>query len=192
MIERFEASKYIASKLTNELVVAALGNAAFDIFNAKDRPRNFYMWNSMGMTCSMGLGLAMARPQEKVIVLDGDGSLLMNLGSLPTEAVRSPKNLIHICWDNRSYEQTGKQPTATAYRTDLAKIAEGSGFASDKVERVESMPAFQKAFDRSLAGDGPWFILALIEQNRAKPPRPPISPTFIKHRFMTDLGIREH
>lgn len=192
MIDRFEATKYITSKITNELVVASLGNAKYDLFNARDRPRNFYMWNSMGMACSMALGLAMARPKEKVICLDGDGSLLMNLGSLPTEAVRGPKNLIHIVWDNRSYELTGKQPTATAFRTDLAKMAEGAGFAPDRVERVESLPAFHQAFDRALDGDGPWFIHALIDQNRAKPPRPPRSPTFIKHRFMADLGLTEH
>jgi thiamine pyrophosphate-dependent acetolactate synthase large subunit-like protein len=192
MIERFDATKYVTSKLTNELVVASLGNAKYDLFNAQDRPRNFYMWNSMGMACSLALGLAMARPKERVICLDGDGSLLMNLSSLATEAIRSPKNLIHIVWDNRSYELTGKQPTATAYKADLAKIAEGSGYAADKVEKVESLPAFQKAFDRALAGDGPWFIHALIEQTRAKPPRPPKSPTFIKHRFMTDLGVMEH
>lgn len=191
MIERFEATKYLATKLSSELVIASLGNNAYDLFNSNDRPRNFYMWNAMGMACSVALGLAMARPQEKVIVLDGDGSLLMNLGSLPTEAVRSPKNLVHIVWDNRSYELTGKQPTATAFRADLAKIAEGAGFAPDKVERVESLAAFQRAYDRALAGDGPWFIHALVEQNRAKPPRPPKSPTFIKHRFMTDLGLKE-
>jgi thiamine pyrophosphate-dependent acetolactate synthase large subunit-like protein len=190
MIERFEATQYVTSKLTNELVVASLGNAKFDLFNAKDRPRNFYMWNSMGMACSFALGLAMARPQERVICLDGDGSLLMNLGSLATETVRSPKNFIHIVWDNRSYELTGKQPTATAYKTDLAKMAEGAGYASDKVERVESIAAFRAAFDKAMKSDGPWFILALVEQNRAKPPRPPLSPTYIKHRFMIDLGLQ--
>jgi sulfopyruvate decarboxylase subunit beta len=188
MINRFEATQYLAAKLTDELVVASLGNAKYDLFNARDRPRNFYMWNSMGMACSFALGLAMARPGEKVIVLDGDGALLMNLGSLATEAVRGPKNLIHIVWDNRAYELTGKQPTATAYKTDLAKVAEGAGL--DQSERVESLPAFQQAFDRALRGDGPWFILALIDQERAKPPRPPKSPTFIKHRFMTDLGVQ--
>jgi thiamine pyrophosphate-dependent acetolactate synthase large subunit-like protein len=192
MIERSEATQYVVSKLTSELVIASLGNAKYDLFKAKDRPRNFYMWNSMGMACSLALGLAMARPQEKVICLDGDGSLLMNLGSLATEAVRSPKNLVHIVWDNRSYELTGQQPTATAFRTDLAKVAEGAGFAADKVERVESLAAFRKAFDRAMLGDGPWFIHALIDQNRAKRPALPKSPTFIKHRFMTDLGVMEH
>jgi thiamine pyrophosphate-dependent acetolactate synthase large subunit-like protein len=189
MIERFEATRYVTSRLTDELVVASLGNAKFDLYNAQDRPRNFYMWNSMGMACSFALGLAMARPKEKVICLDGDGSLLMNLGSLATETVRSPKNLIHIVWDNRSYELTGKQPTATAFRTDLAKIAEGAGYAPGKVEHVETLPAFRQAFDRAMGGDGPWFIHALVENNRAKPPRPPTSPTYLKHRFMSDLGL---
>ena len=188
MISRAEGTKYITSKISDDdMVVATLGNAKYDLFNAKDRPRNFYMWNSMGMASSIGLGLAMAQPKHKVIVLDGDGSLLMNLNSLATEAVRDPKNLIHIVWDNRSYELTGKQPTATAFKTDLAKVAEGAGFV--KVERAESISAFQRAFDRAMAEPGPWFILALIDQERAKPPRPPKSPTFIKHRFQTALGI---
>jgi sulfopyruvate decarboxylase subunit beta len=188
MIERSVATKYITDHIGNdEMVVATLGNAKYDLFNAKDRPRNFYMWNSMGMACSIGLGLAMAQPEHKVIILDGDGSLLMNLSSLATEAVREPKNLIHIVWDNRVYEQTGGQPTATHFKTDLAKVAEGAGF--QHVDRVESLPAFQKAFDRAMKEPGPWFILALIEPGRAKPPRPPRSPTFIKHRFMTDLGL---
>lgn len=188
MIERLEASQYIVSKLTDELVVASLGNPGYDLHNAKDRPRNFYMWNAMGMACSVALGLAMARPQERVICLDGDGSLLMNLGSLATETVRNPKNFIHIVWDNRSYELTGKQPTATAFRTDLAKVAEGAGYAPEKVERVESIAAFRKAFDRAMGGDGPWFIHALVENNRGKGHRPP-SPTYIKHRVMIALGL---
>jgi len=189
MIERFEATRYVTSRLTDELVVASLGNPSVDLYNAKDRPRNFHLRNSMGMASSCALGLAMARPKDKVICLDGDGSLLMNLGSLATETVRSPKNLIHIVWDNRSYELTGKQPTATAFRTDLAKIAEGAGFAPDKVERVETMPAFRHAFDRAMGGDGPWFIHALVENNRAKPPRVPFSPAYLKHRFMIALGV---
>ena len=189
MIERFEATQYLTSQLTGELVVASLGNAKFDLHNAQDRPRNFYMWNSMGMASSFALGLAMAQPKEKVICLDGDGALLMNLGSLATETVRNPPNFIHIVWDNHSYELTGKQPTATAFGADLAKIAEGAGYAPGKVERVESLAAFRKAFDRAMGGDGPWFIHALVENNRAKPPRPPLSPTYIKHRFMTALGL---
>ena len=98
----------------------------------------------MGMASSMGLGLAIARPQQKVIVLDGDGALLMNLNSLPTAAARGARNLIHVIWDNRQFELTGGQPTHTAFGTDLAKLAQGAGF--EKVETVETQEAFEGAF----------------------------------------------
>ncbi len=91
MLNRLQATRFLVQQLTTEPVIASLGNAKFDLFAAQDRPQNFYMWNSMGMASSMGLGLAMARPDLKVIVLDGDGAILMNLNSLPTAAARAPR-----------------------------------------------------------------------------------------------------
>ena len=87
MLNRLQATRYIVQQVTDEPIIASLGNPKFDLFTAQDRPQNFYMWNSMGMASSMGLGLAMARPQQKVIVLDGDGALLMNLNSLTTDVL---------------------------------------------------------------------------------------------------------
>ena len=81
MINRLQATRYIVDHITDEPIIASLGNAKFDLFTAKDRPQNSYMWNSMGMASSMGLGLAMARPQQTVIILDGDGSLLMHVAN---------------------------------------------------------------------------------------------------------------
>lgn len=190
MINMLEATKSLVARLSDDdLVVGGLGNPKFNLFQAKDRPRNFYLWNAMGMTSSLGLGLAMARPENRVVVLQGDGCLLMNLGSLATEAWRSPKNLIHICWDNRMYQLTGKQPTASAASADLARIAEGAGF--EKVARVETLPAFEAALERALAEEGPWFIHALVDDQRAARIFPPKSPTLIKHRLMSHLGT-EH
>lgn len=186
MINRLEATRYVVTQITDEPIVASLGNAKFDLFTAKDRPQNFYMRNSMGMASSMGLGLAMARPQQKVIILDGDGALLMNLSSLTTAASRAPNNLIHIVWDNRQFELTGGQPTHTAYRTDLAMIARGSGFT--QVVSVEAQDAFEEAFSHALKNPGPWFLVAHIDSQRS-PGRPPKSATYIKHRFMQSLGI---
>ena len=185
MIDRMKATQYLVDRLDGELVVGSLGNAKYDLFQAGDRPLNFYLWNSMGMASSLGLGLAMAQPERRVIVLDGDGSLLMNLGSLATEALRGSPNLVHIVWDNRLYQLTGAQPTATAFGADLARIAEGAGF--DKVEQVETLAAFERAADRSLSEPGPWFIHALVDESGSTG-RPPKSPTYIKHRFMTELG----
>lgn len=186
MINRLEATRYVVSQVTDEPIVASLGNAKFDLYAAKDRPQNFYMWNSMGMASSMGLGLAMARPQQKVIVLDGDGALLMNLNSLTTEAARAPKNLVHVVWDNRQFELTGGQPTHTAHGADLASIAGGCGL--DQVRSVNSQADFEAAFSHAMQTPGPWFLVAHIDNERS-PGRPPKSATFIKHRFMQSLGI---
>ncbi len=187
MLNRLQATRYIVSQLTDEPVIASLGNAKFDLFTAQDRPQNFYMWNSMGLASSMGLGLAMARPEQKVLILDGDGALLMNLNSLATAATRYPQNLIHVIWDNRQFELTGGQPTHTAYRTDLGRIAHGAGF--EKVETVQTQEAFENIFRQALREPGPWIIVAVVDAERATG-RPPKSPTYIKHRFMQSLGVQ--
>ena len=186
MLNRLQATRFLVKQLTTEPVIASIGNAKFDLFEAQDRPQNFYMWNSMGMASSVGLGLATARPDLKVIVLDGDGAILMNLNSLPTAATRAPENLVHIIWDNRQFELTGGQPTHTAYRTDLALIARGAGFV--KVEAVEDQEGFERALVQALREPGPWVIVAHIDAARATG-RPPKSPTYIKHRFMQSLGV---
>jgi thiamine pyrophosphate-dependent acetolactate synthase large subunit-like protein len=186
MLNRLQATRYLVAQLTDEPIIASLGNPKYDLFAAQDRPQNFYMWNSMGMASSMGLGLAMARTQQKVIILDGDGALLMNLNSLTTAAARAPQNLIHIVWDNRQFELTGGQPTHTAYCANLALLAKGAGF--DKAETVDTQAAFEHAFSHALRQPGPWFIVAIIDTERSTG-RPPKSPTYIKHRFMQALGV---
>ena len=188
MIDRTEASKYLVGKLTDELVVTSLGNEKYDLRAGGDRDRNFYNWNAMGMASSMGLGMAMAQPQLKVIVYDGDGSLLMNLGALATIALRAPKNLIHIVWDNRSYAMTGGQPSATASRTDLAAMARAAGYP--QAERVETLAAFKRAVERALKEPGPWFINCLVDGKAVPGAGGLPSPTAIKHRFMNAIGAR--
>ncbi|MCZ6729931.1 MAG: thiamine pyrophosphate-dependent enzyme [SAR324 cluster bacterium] len=187
MIDRVEGCKYLLSRIDkDDLLVGGVGNPASDLAAAEDRDLNFYMWNAMGSAASFALGLAMARPEKRVILLHGEGCLLMNLGALATETVRYPDNLIHIVWDNRMYHLTGKQPSATAFLTDLAKVAEGCGF--EHVARCETLDAFKAALDKALVAPGPHFILAL---NDDKDPvgHFPASPTYIKHRFMTALGV---
>ncbi len=187
MIDRLEACRYLVSKLGDELVVTDIGNQKRDLSEAEDRDLNLYMWNSMGMGSSLGLGLAMARPDKKVITMNGDGSLLMNLGSLGTETVRYPENLIHIVFDNKMHHLTGGQPTATAFRTDLAKVAEGAGY--ENVASCETLDAFKSAFDKALAEPGPHFILALNDSKPAAGGAVPKSPTYIRHRFMRAQGL---
>jgi thiamine pyrophosphate-dependent acetolactate synthase large subunit-like protein len=189
MMDLLAASEALCRRLAPDVpVVASLGNPGLSLFNADPaRARNFYFRNAMGVACSLALGLASAQPGRRVVLLDGDGSLLMNLGSLASEAWRAPRNLLHVCWDNRMYEMTGRQPTATAGPADLAAIAQGAGFPH--VARVETLAAFEAALDAALAEDGPWFILGLVSGERARrDPRSPKSPTGIRHRFSGELA----
>lgn len=189
MMDMLAATQALCSRLADDVpVVASLGNPGLNLHNADPRRgRNFYFRNAMGLACSTALGLAMAAPERRVVLLDGDGSLLMNASSLATEGWRQPRNLVHICWDNRMYEMTGKQPTATAGPADLAAMAQGAGFR--KVERVETLAAFEAAIARALAEDGPWFILAVVTGDRARrDPNGPRSPTRIRHRFQGELA----
>ena len=132
---RLEATRLVVGTLGDEPrtpIVASLGHPAYDLFAAGDRPANFYTWGSMGLASSIGLGLAIARPDRRVVVLDGDGSLLMNLGSLATIGWTRPPNLVVIVWDNESYATTGGQDTATAHGADLAGAGRAMGIAHER------------------------------------------------------------
>ena len=188
MINRLEATRYLVQQLSDEPVIASCGNPKYDLFGAAgEREANFYMWNSMGMASSIGLGLAMARPDKKVIVLDGDGAILMNLNSLTTAASKSPSNLVHIIWDNEQYQITGGQPTHTCGKADLESIARGAGY--HKVSTVNTMAAFKEALSQILSEPGPWFLVAKTDSAGA-PGRPPKSPVYIKNQFMKALGVK--
>ena len=109
---RHEATSPPAS--TNEVVVSNLGQASLDLLQIADRPLNCYTFGAMGQCSSIGLGIAIGRPDIRVVCLDGDGSLIMNLGSLCTIAAEAPKNYVLMVWDNEVHQTTGGQPTATA------------------------------------------------------------------------------
>jgi thiamine pyrophosphate-dependent acetolactate synthase large subunit-like protein len=180
-LHRSQATKLLLSKVTDQPILGGIGSATYDLYGAGDRDRNLYTWGSMGLISSMGLGLAVARPDLRVIVLDGDGSILMNLGSLATIARKAPPNLVHIVWDDQVYETTGGQPTHTSAGADLAGIARAAGIRN--AVTVNDEPGFAAAVDRALAEAGPWFIAAKIiaEKGTARPRRDPI---FFKYRFM--------
>ncbi|MFH1242221.1 MAG: thiamine pyrophosphate-dependent enzyme [Pseudomonadota bacterium] len=185
MINRLEATRYLVEQLSDEPIIASCGNPKFDLFTAAgERKANFYMWNSMGMASSIGLGLAMARPDKRVIVLDGDGAVLMNLNSLPTIASKAPSNLAHIIWDNSQYQLTGGQPTHTNEKADLAAIARGAGF--NKVLTADTLNTFKEAVPLILSKPGPWILVAKTDSAGA-PGRPPKSPVYIKNQFMLGL-----
>jgi len=129
-MKRFDAIKRIVESLSNELIICNIGAPSRELYNIKDRAENFYMLGSMGLASSIGFGLALSRPKKKVWCIDGDGSLLMNLGSLSTIANNQPKNLTLIVIDNGSYGSTGNQKTYTSKKTKLETIAKGAGFES--------------------------------------------------------------
>lgn len=184
LINRLEATQHLVDRTPQALFVAGPGNAKFDLAATGDRAQHFYIWNSLGLAPSVGLGLALARPEQKVIVLDGDGGTLMNPGALITIAHLAPSNLLHIVWDNAQYQLTGGQPTATATVTDLAALGRGSGL--QHVASVTSMSQFEAQLENWLTEPGPWLVVAKID-NRPAPGRPPKDPVWIKLRFMEKI-----
>jgi len=134
---RFEATRAIVEAAGDAAIVSSLGHPTYDLFAAGDRARNFYTWGSMGLASSIGLGLAIARPDVRVLVVDGDGSLLMNLGSLATIGLLRPANLALIVMDNEAYATTGGQKTPTAEGADLAAAAQAMRIESAVTVRTE-------------------------------------------------------
>ena len=137
---RAEALEALYPDLERHIVVTIMGAVAAELFTLGHRHNFFYLEHAMGLASSMGLGVAMVMPQHKVIVVDGDGSLLMNLGTLSTMARYRPGNLLHIVFDNESLLSVGGFPTATSTGTDLAWIARASGVPNVlKADTIESL-----------------------------------------------------
>jgi hypothetical protein len=205
---RIEATRLIVELAGDGPIVASLGHPAYDLFAAGDRPQNFYTWGSMGLASSVGLGLALARPDARVIVLDGDGSLLMNLGSLATIGLLRPPNLVVIVMDNEEYATTGGQPTPTAHGADLDAAARAMGIAATAtvrtleelmdaldVERPDGARGFQPSDgdgspERLAILQGPMFIVAKVNES-APTAKPPLDCVFIKQRFMSAIRSPE-
>jgi thiamine pyrophosphate-dependent acetolactate synthase large subunit-like protein len=187
-MNRLDASRLLVAALRGEPIVASLGHPAYDLFAAGDRPANFYTWGSMGLASSIGLGLALARPELRVFVVDGDGSLLMNLGSLATIGWTRPENLVVIVWDNQEYGTTGGQQTATAHGADLEAAARSMGATATLTIRTEE--AFAAAIARARMEAGPWVIVVKVSES-APSVKPPLDCVFIKQRFMGAIGQPE-
>ncbi len=188
VMNRLDLTKRLVSLLKHgEAVVGGIGNSNFDLVGAGDRAENFYMLGSMGMAVPIGLGIALAQPIRRVFVLEGDGSVLMNLGSLATVAQVAPKNLTIVVWDNAAYQITGVQESPTAERTDIVTVARGSGIADAEWARAESH--FEQLIERSLQEDGPHFIGARIDRTPGQA-RPERDPVILKDRFMRGIGAK--
>jgi len=154
---------------------------------ARDTDECFYMIGSMGLASSIGLGLALAQPARRVLVLDGDGNVLMNPGALASIAVAAPANLLHVCFDNGAHASTGGQPTI-ARRVRLEHLARAAGYRS--AERVETAEALAAAAPGFLAGEGPAFLLVRIDLGPPGPPGPriPHAPEAMTARLRRALG----
>lgn len=148
---RLDCLRAIYPELENCLVVTIMGATAAELHSLGHRPNFFYLQHAMGLASSTGLGLALCLPDQKIVVFDGDGSLLMNLGSLSTMARYQPQNLIHVVFDNESLLSVGGFPTATSTGTDLEGIAKAAGIpAALTVRTIEDFgTAMRDAFHRA-------------------------------------------
>jgi len=189
VMSRAELTKRLVGKLKNEeAVVGGIGWTNFELWSAGQRPQNFYMLGSMGLAFPIALGVAIAQPRRRVIGLEGDGSLLMQVGALGTIASRNPKNLVMVVWDNGAYQITGGQPAVTATVVDVVGLARASGL--DKAFWAKDEAHFDQLVDRALSEEGPFFIAAKIDS--AKPAATTHrDPAQIRERFMRGLGVRE-
>jgi thiamine pyrophosphate-dependent acetolactate synthase large subunit-like protein len=186
-VKRIDLMRRLVAKLGDEAVVAGIGNTNFDLYAAGQRPQNFYMLGSMGLAFPIALGVALAQPQRRVIGIEGDGSLLMNLGCLATIGMIAPNNLVLVVMDNAAYQITGTQPTATATTSDLVEMARASGIKRSDWARDES--EFDRLVAAALKESGPTLIAARIDKSAAVA-EPERDPAQIRDRFMRALGSK--
>ena len=164
-------------------IVAANGFISRDLFSISDTRPTFYMIGSMGLASSIGLGIALKDPEKRVFVFDGDGNILMNLGSLTTIGSLKPKNLIHVVFDNSVHESTGSQPTNTNF-VSVEKIAKACNY--NHTFTVKTKNNFEKVLRKIKKLKGPIMIVVKIQQsNTERSGRINISPVEIKERFMS-------
>ena len=186
MLDRLDLTKRLVARLKREeAVIGGIGNANFDLYAAGHRPQNFYMLGSMGLACPIAVGVAMAQPERGVIALEGDGSILMNLGCPATIANLKPRNLTMIILDNGIYQITGKQVAATGGVTDIVAVAKGTGIASSQWVRDEAH--FESLIDRRFDEGGP-VLLAVKINDKPGATQPPRDPALVRSRFMKGLG----
>ena len=160
-MQRIECLRSIYEQLKGCLVVTIMGATATELQSLGHRENFFYLQHAMGLASSVGLGLALCLPRQRVVVLDGDGSVLMNLGGLTTLARYAPKNLIHLIFDNESLYSTGGFPTATRSGADLAAIAHSAGIL--EAQTVRTLEEFRRTFDNALCGSRLVSITAKVE-----------------------------
>jgi len=189
VMNRFDVTSRLVGRLKHEeAVIGGIGNTNFDLWAAGHRPQNFYMLGSMGLAFPIALGVALAQPARRIFALEGDGSLLMQLGCLSTIAALKPKNLVMVVMDNGLYQITGSQPTPASSVADIVAIAVASGLTDSAWAADED--DFERLVDQSLSAAAPTLIGVRIDD------KPGVGttrrdPVQIRERFMMGLGVRQ-
>ena len=176
-MRRLDAMRAIYPELDACVVVTIMGAVAAELQSIGHKPNFFYLQHAMGLASSLGLGIALSRPDVKVVVFDGDGSILMNLGGLTTLARYRPTNLVHVVFDNESLQSVGGFPTATATGSDIAGMAAAAGVPNTAT--VRTLDEFTSAFSRALAANELTTLVAKVEA---------VGPT----GYVTDLSLLEN
>jgi thiamine pyrophosphate-dependent acetolactate synthase large subunit-like protein len=185
VLHRRDVVKALLAKRGSLLVVAGLGSTAWDITAAGDHDLSFPLWGAMGQAAMIGLGLALAQPKRRVLVITGDGEMLMGLGSLATLGVQQPRNLSVVVIDNGRYGETGMQATHTASGVDLAGVAQSCLFkTSSTVAADEALPALRKLIHEK---PGPHFAVVKVVAEKIPLVLPPREGALLKARFRRAL-----
>lgn len=184
MIERRSAVAELLADRGDLLVVAGLGSPVYDVYAAGDHDQNFYNWGAMGSAVMVGLGLALAQPDRPVLVLAGDGEMLMGLGALATLAQHKPRNLTIVVLDNEQYAETGMQRTATGHGTDLAAVAQACGADANTLRDQATIARLRRDMHRCKA-----LSVAVLKIDEGDVPRttPIRDGATIKTRFRAAL-----
>ena len=180
---RKEAISIISKKIGNQSIISANGFISRDLFEINDKNSNFYMIGSMGLASSIGLGLALKNPKKRFFIFDGDGNVLMNLGSLATIGATKPKNLVHIVFDNSLHESTGGQPTISK-KIDIHSVANTLKY---KTYKAVTKNQLENILYRIKKINGPILILIKISKSKTTSKRVDIDAIKIKQRFMESL-----
>ena len=173
------------------LVIPGLGSTCWDLAAAGDNDRNFYLWGAMGGAAMIGLGLSLAQPDKRVLVVTGDGEMLMGMGALATIGVKKPANLAVVVFDNGHYGETGMQPSHThAGGIDLVAVAKGCGFETALDIRDEAGLSALTGRLKDLRGTGPLFARVAIDTAEAPRVLPERDGVVLKNHFRAAIGLK--
>ena len=181
---RKDAVETVCNYVKDDVIVSANGFISRDVYSILEKNTNFYMIGSMGLASSIGLGIALKKPKKRIFVFDGDGNILMNLGSLVTIGSLQPKNLIHIVFDNNIHETTGGQPTNTK-KIHIEKIAKSVNFTVAKISTKQRLVKTIKKIDKM---SGPIMLVVQIQKSKKISNRVQIKPNIIHYRFKESIN----